>query len=128
MCKTGKQLKFCTCEHIENVSHETCIWILDRYIGAKESRLLGKIKRPDDHIGEIQKAQVIEAMNQGNCFDFNYEPQEADTLCIKNEAKNHNEYKYFSLKYVDGKWIEGMNDPFGRSITENISKGTLKLI
>lgn len=68
---------------------------------------------------------IILKLNTGNIFDFDYTPQERDSLHICFNAENREEYKYFSLIYLDMLWQVGRNPAF-RSIEKDIAKGKLK--
>ena len=65
-------------------------------------------------------------MNTRNCFDFEYAPQEKDCFKLNNGLK-HPHFEYFSLIFKEGKWQQGSNPGFGRTITENIASGRVQL-
>lgn len=75
----------------------------------------------------ISAEHIISKVNHGNIFDFDYTPQERDTIHISFNAKNRAEYKYFTLIFRDGVWQEGRN-PWFVSIEKNIAKGEVKVL
>lgn len=129
MCTPNTELQFCTC--VEGDIYEakdTYIWTLRSYVGSKESLIRGKImKSTEDFENGISAENILSKLNDGNIFDFDYTPQERDTLHISFNAKNRVEYKYFSLIFRDGIWQKGRNPVFV-SIEKNISKGELKVL
>jgi hypothetical protein len=129
MCTPNTKLQFCTCiEGDINDVKNIYIWTLLRYLSSKESRLRGKIMMPIyDFENGISAENISSKLNEGNIFDFDYAPQERDTLHIKFNAKNNEEYKYFSLIFRDGIWQEG-NNPFFSSRLEEIAEGEIKVI
>jgi len=127
MCVKPNQLIFCSCsdskkrELIKGIK-----WTLDRFIRSKDSKRTGKLMQPCNDLGsDINIEHIIIEMNKKNCFDFDYSPKEKDCFHLNNGLDNPY-YKYFSLIYIDGMWIQGSNPAFGRTITDNIAKGTIK--
>jgi hypothetical protein len=129
MCIANNELKFCTC--VEGNIYEVknvYIWTLARYIGSKESRIRGKIMKPSkDFENGITADKIISKLNAGNIFDFDYTPQERDTLYISFNAQHRAEYKYFSLIFRDKTWQEGTN-PIFTSINNKIAESEVKII
>lgn len=126
MCNNIKKIVFCSCEKIENKLTGTYQWSLYRYLGSRPSRLLGIIRRPDKDLGnQITVDKVLKEMNMRNCFDFEYVPKERDTFHINNGKRPN--FKSFSLIFKNGKWVEGNNPSFGRTISENIARGNIKM-
>ena len=112
MCEVSEKLIFCTC--LEKKEGDQLIgqhkWTLERYIGARESSLKGKIMRASTDLDdEIHVDKVIEEMNSRNCFDFEYLPQERDCFHIDN-GLDRPDYKYFSLIFKNGEWVKGQNE------------------
>lgn len=129
MCTPNTELQFCTCT--EGDIYETkdiYIWALYRYHGSREPLIRGKVMMPvKDFENGISAENMISKVNHENIFDFDYTPQERDTLYISFNAKNRTEYKYFTLIFRDGVWQKGNNPVFG-SIEEEIAKGKIKVI
>ncbi len=81
--------------------------------------------RPSDQLDEyIHMQEIIKEMNTRNCFDFDYSPQEEDTLHFDN-GKKHPEYAYFSLIYRNNMWQEGNNPAFTSRKTQ-LAEGIVK--
>ncbi len=129
MCTPNTELKFCTCiegdiAEIKNIY----IWTLYRYYGSRESLIRGKAMMPvKDFQNGISLENISSKLNEGNLFDFDYIPQERDTLSIRFNAENRTEYKYLSLIFRNGTWQQGQNYLF-TSIEKNIAKGEVKVI
>ncbi|PVV56519.1 hypothetical protein [Chryseobacterium sp. HMWF035] len=107
MCTPNTELQFCTCtEGNINDIKDIYIWTLYKYLGSRESSLRGKILMPTYNFENgISTENISSKLNEGNIFDFEYTPQERDTLHIKFNAKNRAEYKYFSVIFRDGIWM-----------------------
>ena len=129
MCTPNTELRFCTCiegdiPEIKNIY----VWTLYRYYGSRESLRRGKAIMPvKDFQNGISVENIRSKLNEGNIFDFEYTPQERDTLSIRFNAEHRAEYKYLSLIFRDGIWRKGSN-PFFTSIQKNIAKGEVKVI
>ncbi|MBB4804934.1 hypothetical protein HNP38_000206 [Chryseobacterium defluvii] len=126
MCTFNNEIKFCTCveEDIYEIK-DIYIWSLNRYVGKRETNRRGKIMIPvNDFENGISTESIILKLNTGNIFDFEYIPEERDTLYISFNAKNNEEYKYFKLIFRDKCWQEGSNPAFV-SINKNIAKGEI---
>lgn len=128
MCTPNTELQFCTCaEGNINDIKDIYIWSLYRYHGSRESLIRGKVMMPvKDFENGISAEHMTSKLNHGNIFDFDYTPQERDTIHISFNAKNRAEYKYFTLIFRDGVWQEGRN-PLFVSIEKNIAKGEVKV-
>jgi hypothetical protein len=129
MCTPNTELQFCTCaEGNINDIKDIYIWSLYRYHGSRESLIRGKVMMPvKDFENGISAEHMTSKLNHGNIFDFDYTPQERDTIHISFNAKNRAEYKYFTLIFRDGVWQEGRN-PWFVSIEKNIAKGEVKVL
>ncbi|WBV53973.1 hypothetical protein [Chryseobacterium gambrini] len=129
MCTPNTELQFCTCaEGNINDIKDIYIWSLYRYHGSRESLIRGKVMMPvKDFENGISAEHMTSKLNHGNIFDFDYTPQERDTIHISFNAKNRAEYKYFTLIFRDGVWQEGRN-PLFVSIEKNIAKGEVKVL
>lgn len=128
MCTPNNEIKFCSC--IEGDIYEIkniYTWTLSRYTGTKESKRLGKIMIPtEDFENGISVENIISQLNTESIFDFEYTPQERDTLDIIFNAKNRTEYKYFTIIFRDQIWQEGRN-PIFTSISKEIAAGEIKI-
>lgn len=125
MCEISKEYKLCTCDDLAPNDKKN-IWTLTRYIGHRKTDRIGKILRTSDDLGNgISREQLILQMNTKNCFDFEYIPNENDSLHVS--TNDDNTYKYFNIIYKNGLWIEGGNPVF-TSITETIAEGKIEII
>jgi hypothetical protein len=126
MCDFSTGFKFCTCEDFkQNTTDIPYIWQLTRWLGNKETNMMGSIIGPSDSLGDgLTIELVLEKLNTGNCFDFEYIPQENDQLQI-NYTNSENEYSYMSVKYNHREWKEGMNSKF-TSITKKLNEGYIR--
>lgn len=129
MCTANNEIKFCTCaegniDEIKNIY----IWTLNRYMSSKESRIRGIIMRPIEGFENgISTDGILSKLNMGNIFDFEYTPQERDTLQIRFNAKHRVEYQYFSLIFKDKIWQKGRNPAF-TSKEEKIAEGEVQIM
>lgn len=126
MCTPNTELQFCTC--IEGDIYEIkdiYIWTLRRYVDSKESLMRGKImKSTKDFENGISVENIIAKLSLGNIFDFEYTPQEKDSLNISFNAENREEYKYFTLIFKENIWQESSNPAFV-SINKSIAEGEI---
>ena len=124
MCNQNHQFIFCACGSEEEILESDYIWVLTRFLGQKEGKFVGKILPPASDLGNgITPESLVEQLNQSNIFDFEYEPNENDSLRISTQKAGELK-KYFTLIYRDGKWQSGRN-PLFSSITEQIAKGKI---
>ena len=122
MCTTNEGFKFCTCD---DISQSEYVWWLTRYLGNDENGPVGSIVPPAHDLGQgLTTGRILQLLNEGKAFDFNYRPVERDSLCIRHSLGGG--YGYMSFLYEGGKWIEGMNPAF-TSIIEEIAKGEVDI-
>jgi hypothetical protein len=76
------------------------IWSLSRFEGMNESPEMGRYILPTNDIGQGLNAEWIALnLNCGNCFDFEYEPEEGDNLKIhQNEILSPIFHSYTTTK------------------------------
>lgn len=136
MCKTGKQITFCTCknEPKQIVHHKKSkrwrqknplafayVWTLSRFSEYFDSMMEGLMMEASDKLGEeLTKEFVLEELNSRNCFDFEYIPHEGDCLSI--HANNH--WDFLSFIYREGVWVADQYDCFYVR-TEKMEEGKL---
>lgn len=128
MCTPSSQLILCPCINESSARPAKGIyqWKLDRYLGSRESPIMGSIVAPSSDLGSgITVANMIRELNSRNCFDFEYSPKEKDSLHISTERTDGN-YQYFTLLYTNGLWAEGSHPGFGKTVLENLGKGKIK--
>jgi len=126
MCNQGNQYVLCKCGSEEELLQSDYVWVLTRLVGLKDGKYVGKILPPSHDLGGITPETLVEELNKSNIFDFEYEPNENDSLRISLQ-KTGELKKYFTLVFRDGKWQEGRN-PLFSSITEQIAKGKINII
>ena len=98
-------------------------WYLTRFIAIEDTGIMGSIVAPSRDLGKgLTREKVLDVLNSGKGFDFEYSPSEQDSLRISRSAKN--EYAYMSFLYQDGQWIEGMHPTFTTK-SETISSGKI---
>ncbi|UUC45969.1 hypothetical protein [Flavobacterium cerinum] len=150
MCDFTKGFKLCSCEPekikfrekevykksdgqlipVKNKKNDSIpliyIWQLFRLVGEyKNSSMLGRYILPTDTVGNGLDAEWIALnLNSENCFDFEYDPQEGDTLFIR---QNVILGPYISLLYKDGQWIIDHYSPFEFEIKE-LKEGLIREI
>lgn len=97
------------------------IWSLYRYLGEKDSGMLGQMIMPVENLNdELNSKYLITELNSKNCFDFNYSPSEGDNLQIREEyvfksikgKPREDLYDYMSFIYRKGKWQEDVYNVF----------------
>ncbi len=126
MCENSNTIKFCSCSDTDDVKKDknAFYWTLSRLIGLKEDKMIGKVLGPTADLGEgITVEAIAEKLNEGTCFDFDYQPSENDTVSVSRSSDN---YRYFTLIYRAGHWREG-NNPSFISINEKIASGVLEI-
>ena len=128
MCEEGDKLIFCSCleDNKKGSPVGQAQWGLSRYQGSRDSGRKGKIMKTSEDLGkEINRERIIAEMNARNCFDFDYIPQERDSLKVNNGLKGEN-FKYFSLIFLNGQWQAGSNLGFGHTIMETLGEGKVR--
>jgi hypothetical protein len=109
MCDLSKGFKLCSCDG-DKLSPEEIGWILKRRDKDKKiSRIMGKpfIYRMNLSEQEL-KTQTAQQLNERNCFDFEYAPQEDDFLRIKGGDNNF----WMAFRYQKGLWNEDTSTSF----------------
>lgn len=101
------------------------IWTLFKYEGEKEVTEIGRYLMPKNDLGQGLNAQWVALnLNCTNCFDFDYNPQEGDSLQIHKNIKFDT---YLSFVYRNGEWIVDHHDPWSTDISE-LNQGKVKPI
>lgn len=100
------------------------IWTLFRYRGhEQESFSLGSYIFPREDLGRGLNAEWISLnLNAGDCFDFDYTPEEGDNLMF---GTNVILSTYSSFIYRDGEWVLDHYDPFSTKI-EYVCNGSIQ--
>lgn len=150
MCDFTKGFKLCSCESekikfrkeevykksggklipVKNKKNDTIpliyIWQLFRMVVEyKNISMVGHYVLPTDTIGNGLDAEWIALnLNCENCFDFEYDPQEGDSLFIR---QNVILGPYISFIYKEGQWIIDHFCPFEFQIKQ-IKEGLIQEI
>ena len=140
MCKTGKNIKFCTCivdgnsdpiiHHKKSkrnkkeppLNSDTIYkWTLYKYSGLEESTMEGLLFEPSDKLGEyLTNETLLLGLNTENCFDFEFIPSEGDNLVVYDSQKPSS--CFLSFIYKSGHWNADSYDCFIHKI-EKINHG-----
>lgn len=122
MCKTGKNIKLCTClvggntntvihnknsrRHKKNPlinSDNIYKWTLYKYVGLHDWSMEGMLYLPSDKLGEDLTTEILlTELNNETCFDFEYQPNEGDNLVIYIDGESV--YSFLSFIYRNGQW------------------------
>ena len=130
MCKNAANITFCTCEVKKTVVHnensrraaknkpvqetKSYRWTLNRITGLSELTMDGLLMEPDAAFNrKLTDQNILKELNERNCFDFAYEPNEGDSLGIY----ENNSGKFISFIFGNGKWNVGSPNPFTHQIT-----------
>ncbi len=150
MCKPDREIHFCSCASIapipypgdlenENLNQEEynrthSVWRLNRYLGKKNSQMLGEMIMPLQRLSEeLTVDHLIRELNRKDIFDFEYDPKEGDELIIREEyiyksikgQQRQDFYEYMSLIYKDGCWQDEYYNVF-EDRTRQFRKGVIK--
>lgn len=109
MCDLSNGFKLCSCDG-DQLKPEEIGWTLRRKDENKEiQNIRGKPFVPKFDLDEQQlKTTVAQALNERNCFDFEYQPQEDDFLSIRTKRENI----WFAFRYKKGRWQEDNSTKF----------------
>lgn len=133
MCENAKNITFCTCDvkpetiHNKNKRSSTVSetksyrWSLHKITGLSEQTMDGLLMEPDHAFNEELSAdRILKELNERNCFDFAYEPNEGDSLGIVENGGG----KFMSFIFEKGKWIIGSPNPFTHQVMK-FNSGTV---
>ncbi|PIF34277.1 hypothetical protein CLU81_4915 [Flavobacterium sp. 9] len=134
MCETGKEIKLCTCvpDGIDKIVHNKnsrrfkknrneFAWTLRKYVGDSKCTMDGRIIFPLDVLSEaLTTEKMLEDLNNRNCFDFDYQPNEGDNLQIFTPHRYGREF--LSFIYRNEQWIADYYDDL-KDETEKINYG-----
>jgi hypothetical protein len=109
MCDLNQGFKLCTCD-ADKLAASEIGWVLKRRDKNKEIlRIMGKPFVYQMNLSEKQlKSDTVQALNQSNCFDFDYQPEEDDFLKIK---RGENDV-WMAFRYQKGLWQEDESTKF----------------
>lgn len=100
MCNIKEGFKLCTCA--KELSRKEADWLLYKIKPLNERSLTIGLVSFNFHNKEEQAQQVLikEELNNRNCFDFEYHPNEKDILVIKDKDKEGK----FIFEFDQGEW------------------------
>lgn len=158
MCKSNLNIQFCTCsteeKQPEKIIHnknsrrfkkkfnrdeyvqKKFTWHLSKYVKTGSFGMDGMMILPEKKLTTELTAEFLldELNNNLNLFDFDYFPDEGDSLVVRSEyvhpeikGKNrHSTMKYLSFIFRKDQWTQDAYNGF-YDITEEIATGTLKI-
>lgn len=101
MCDFNKPIKFCTCSP-EELERETVYWELAKFI-SHNPHVRGRLAMGRDEIQGLTKEKVLEYLNSGKAFDFEYTPKSRDILYIIGEGS----FRFMGFIFDNGTWRSG---------------------
>lgn len=125
MCDLSQGFKLCSCDG-DKLTNQEIGWVLQRRDPRKKiCRIMGKPFVYQMNTSEKQlKSKTLQALNQRNCFDFDYQPQEDDFLKIKSSAYD----LWMAFRYQKGLWQADSSTKFNawRQQLEKHQKGSIE--
>ncbi len=123
MCKASKTIRFCSCEdnlvkatkHLKSIFY---VWTLDRVVGFSDSGMDGLAMFPSEQLDELLPEFILKELNSKKLFDFDYIPQDNDSLQIKrvNPKKRYEKKEligdHLNFYFEFGEWHIGYISPF----------------
>ena len=154
MCNRTERLELCACTDMSTLKIQELYsseikllgkkdflkvirWKLNRYLGSKWTGMDGLMIMPSkDLTHELTEDFILSELNEQNCFDFEYEPNEGDNLILEigwlfnkrgKKIKRELEYNYSSYIFKNKEWKAEAYNLFYEKI-EIINEGILKKI
>lgn len=139
MCQPSQYLLFCTCTQeasapVHNKNSRRAkktpappqfLWQLKRLKESKHQGLDGMVIMPQSQLSERLTAHYVETqLNQGHCFDFDYQPQPGDNLLVFTDTSAS---VYMSYIFKNQQWTTDYYDPFYHKLSL-IEKGKIKCL
>jgi len=125
MCDFNQGFILCKCEEGSSKKEQegkAYSWTLCQYLGKNTSDIVGKYRVPVSDLGKGLTAEFVEAeLNRHNCFDFDYQPSEGDSLIINTEDNGER----LEFIFRGNVWKEDHYSPFADNYKE-MTKGILK--
>lgn len=135
MCDFMEGFKLCTCKHESTPSihhkkskrrkrHQAIpleiTWTLYQYLGKKNHTLDGMAEIPSQILAQQLTVDFVQSqLNQANCFDFDYQPNEGDCLTLRHSGSG-----FLSFIFRETKWTIDSYDPF-MDATQKILAGKM---
>lgn len=122
MCDSKNGFRLCTCD--DDPFQKPGVqfaWRLYHYKYRKKIGQTGILVSPEDDLGDgLTDAYMLDKLNAGNYFDFDYQPAEKDALrIIKADRSAH-----LCFVFRNGSWQKGMIDPYW-DVVEGFRTGTV---
>ena len=97
MCDLSDGFRLCTCDGESEAEPD---WVLERLDASKRPMARrGRVVMPRYSKHErSQRTRIIEALNEGTCFDFDYAPTVNDVLTLKASGR------VFRFRFRKGRW------------------------
>lgn len=124
MCDFNKGFILCQCNNSKVIVHNKkskrnrnkkknqqieYTWTLFKFLGMSKEREMGRYLFPVSNIGNgLTSDFVLNELNNRNCFDFEYIPNQGDNLII-GKADSFNRIEFI---FRNGKWEEDHYSPF----------------
>ncbi|RYZ18880.1 MAG: hypothetical protein EOO10_25125 [Chitinophagaceae bacterium] len=90
------------------------------------SGAMGSIARPSHDLGRgLSEQYVLQKLNSESCFDFDYTPQERDSLAI--QVDDHWDF-YLAFTFQNGQWTIGIGFDAFDDVMKELAEGKLQLI
>lgn len=133
MCDFNDGFILCKCNDRKTIVHnrksrrnkvdesKEYTWILNKYLGKSDETEIGRYSMPDNDLRHgLTSLFVLNELNNKNCFDFDYFPNEGDNLkLINTHSQNRIEFIY-----RNGNWTEDHYSPFNH-VCEKIFNGKI---
>lgn len=129
MCENTGNMTFCSCEikpgevfHNKNFRRgrknkavqggRSYRWSLHKITGLSQQTMDGLLMEPDHMFNEeLTGESILKEINGRNCFDFDYEPNQGDSLEIYESGG-----KFISFIFENGSWNIGSPNPFTHQV------------
>jgi len=110
MCNLDKGLKLCTCAG-QSLHKNEIDWILKRKDASLSPlKIMGKAAVPQFNQEEKQLIpQIVHALNNESCFDFDYQAQEDDFLLLRIDKTNH---RWLQFRFLHQAWQHDRSTKF----------------
>ncbi|WP_430409713.1 hypothetical protein [Kordia sp.] len=138
MCKASETIRFCSCaDNLENASKHSksiyYVWTIERILGINDFAMDGLLMEDPKQLDELVAETILRKLNSKNLFDFDYKPQDNDSLEIKrvNPKKRYQKKKcigtHLNFYYLFNKWHIGYADVFTYQL-ESYKNGKVEIL
>ncbi len=123
MCQVSQNIRFCSCadklaeatKHLKSIYY---VWTIERISGINDFAMDGLLMEDPKQLDELSAESILKKLNSQNLFDFEYKPQDNDSLEIKrkNPKKRYQKKKligtHLNFYYLLNKWHIGYPNVF----------------